>query len=50
MVVGYQTALCCSVAKLCPTPRDRVDQAPPTFTITQSLFRFMSIQSVMLAI
>ena len=49
MVVGYQTALCCSGAKSCPTPRDPVDQGPPTFTITQSLLRFMSIQSVVLS-
>ena len=49
MVAGYQTTLCCSVAKSCPTPCDPMDQGPPTFTITQNLLRFMSIQSVMLS-
>ena len=49
MVAGYQTTLCCSVAKSCPTPCDPIDQGPPTFTITQNLLRFMSIQSVMLS-
>ena len=43
---------CCSVAKLCPTLCDPVDcstQAPLSFTISQSLLKFMSIESVLLS-
>ena len=29
MVAGYQTTLCCSVAKSCPTPCDPMDCSPP---------------------
>ena len=42
---------CCSVAKLCPTLPKLMDctthQAPLTFATSWSLFRFMSIESVM---
>ena len=42
---------CCSVSKLCLTicdPMTAACQAPLSFTISQSLLRFMSIESVML--
>ena len=41
---------CCSVTKLCLTlcnPIDCNTQAPLSFTISQSLFKFISIESVM---
>ena len=43
---------CCSVAKLCPTLCDLMDcayQASLTFTISWSLLKFISIESVMLS-
>ena len=43
---------CCSVAKSCPnfcTPWIAVHQASPSFTISQSLFKVLSIESVMLS-
>ena len=48
-ICGYY---CCSVAKLCPTLCDPVDctrQAPLSFTISQSLLKFIFIESVMLS-
>ena len=42
--------LCCSVAKLCQTlcdPWTAAQQASLSFTLSQSLLRFMSIESVM---
>ena len=50
---GSMFWVCCSVAKLCPTLRDpwtEVCQAPISSTTLQSLFRFMSIELVMLSI
>ena len=43
---------CCSVSKLCLTicdPMTAACQAPLSFTISQSLLRFMSLESVMLS-
>ena len=45
---------CCLVAKLCPTLCDPMDwphvhQASPSFTISRSLLKFMSIELVMLS-
>ena len=43
---------CCSVSKLCLTicdPMTAACQAPLSFTISQSLLRFVSIESVMLS-
>ena len=42
--------LCCLITKLClifPTPRTAVLQASLSFTVSRSLFRFMSIEWVM---
>ena len=46
---GRCKKLCCSVTKLYPTatPWTAAHQAPLSFTISQSLFKFMSIESVM---
>ena len=38
---------CCSVAQLCLTPRTEAHQASLSFTISWSLLKFMSIESVM---
>ena len=43
---------CCSVTKSCPTLCDPMDCTTPgfqSFTVSQSLLRFMSIESVMLS-
>ena len=40
---------CCSVTKLCPTKWTAAHQAPLSSTISQSLFKLMSIDSVMLS-
>ena len=40
------TGCCCSAAKLCPTPWTAARQASLSFTIFQSLFKLMSIESV----
>ena len=42
---------CCSVAKLCPLcgPMDAAHQAFLSFTVSQSLLKFLSIDSVMLS-
>ena len=40
---------CCSVTKLCPTKWTAAHQAPLSSTISQSLFKLMSIESVMLS-
>ena len=48
---GSMFWVCCSVAKLCPTlcdPWTEVCQAPISSTTSQSLLKFMSIESVML--
>ena len=48
-ICGYY---CCSVAKSCPTlcdPMDCTCQAPLSFTISQSLLKFIFIESVMLS-
>ena len=49
----WKSTCCCScwVTKLClfATPRTAVPQAPLCFSITQSLLKFTSIQSVMLS-
>ena len=48
-ICGYY---CCSVAKSCPTLCDPVDctcQPPLSFTISQSLLKFIFIESVMLS-
>ena len=48
------TDCCCSIAKLCLTLRDPMDcrtpQAPLSSSISQSLLKFMSIESVMVSI
>ena len=49
---GSLCCCCCSVAKLCPalaTPWSAAYQASLSLTITQSLPKFMSIESVMLS-
>ena len=49
----YNFSCCCSVAKLCPTlcdPWTAASQASLSFTISWSLFKLMSIESVMLSI
>ena len=38
---------CCSVAKSCPTIHNRAHQASLSFTISWSLLKLMSIESVM---
>ena len=48
----YNFSCCCSVAKLCPTlcdPWTAASQASLSFTISWSLFKLMSIESVMLS-
>ena len=50
--VGCIYICCCSVAKSCPTlynPMTITHQAPLSFTISWSLRKFMSIESVMLS-
>ena len=48
-IKGVQACCCCSVAKLCflVTPWAAVLQASLSFTISQSLLKLMSIESVM---
>ena len=46
----YRSYCCCSVTELCPTPCDPVDYSTPgllPFTVSRSLLKFMSIESVM---
>ena len=46
----YRSYCCCSVTELRPTPCDPVDYSTPgllPFTISRSLLKFMSIESVM---
>ena len=42
--------ICCSVAKSCATRCDPIDcQAPVSSTVSRSLLKFMSVESVMLS-
>ena len=44
LLTGY---CCCSVAKLCPTLCNPMDCSTPGFTVSQSLLKVMSTESVM---
>ena len=49
----WRIQICCSVAKSCPVfaaPGNAAHQAPLSFTNSRSLFKLMSIESVMLYI
>ena len=43
----YKKKNCCSVTKSCVTPWTAAPQAPLSFSLSQSLLKFMSIESVM---